>query len=357
MVAKRMRVCIVGHSSKTLDIGERRVCFEIARSLRKKCQVIIMQPDEILSPVTLSKLRNFRPDIVHYMLGPRLKSLLALRLFSLVGRRCHSVVSAPRPAMSLLGLILAKAIKPHLILVQSRRDLKNFRRFGFNCKFLTNGVDTERFKPISSAGKENLRKKYGIPLNKFVILHVGHITPWRGLEIFRELAKDPRYHVLLVASTSWVAPYASVLESLQAAGCSVITDFVESTEEIYQLADCYLFPGSESGKTNLPLIFPRKRHVPSIEVPLSVLEAMACNLPTITSRFGGLPDLFQEGNGYYFINRDAEASEQLQEIVETMDEVKTRQMVSNYSWNHISNQVMEIYTGLLDSRGQSYVSN
>ena len=357
MVAKRMKVCIVGHSSKTLDIGESKACFEIARRLRRECQIITMRPDEILSPVTLSKLRNFRPDIVHYMLGPRLKSLLALRLFSLVGKGCYSVVSAPRPAMSLLGLILAKAIKPHLILAQSRRDLKNFRRFGFNAKFLGNGVDVDRFAPVSSVGKESLRKKYDIPLNKFVIIHVGHITPWRGLEIFRELAREPRYHVLIVASISWMTPYPSLMETLQGAGCYVITDFVESIEEIYQLADCYLFPGRESGETKLPLIFPRKRHVPSIEIPLSVLEAMACNLPTITSRFGGLPDLFQEENGYYFINRDAEASERLREIVETMDEVKTRQMVSNYSWNHISHQIMEIYTDLLASRGQSYASN
>ena len=61
-------------------------------------------------------------------------------------------------------------------------------------------------------------------------------------------------------------------------------------EEVYALSDCYVFPTPPMNKIN------------SIEIPLSVLEAMACNLSVITTKFGALPKVFEEGDGLIFVD-------------------------------------------------------
>jgi len=66
-------------------------------------------------------------------------------------------------------------------------------------------------------------------------------------------------------------------------GFRIIDEYVPNIEEIYNLADCYVFPTF-------------KRHN-CIDMPLSVMEAMACNIPVISTKFGGLPKIFKEGNG------------------------------------------------------------
>ena len=52
------------------------------------------------------------------------------------------------------------------------------------------------------------------------------------------------------------------------------------------MSDCYVFPTVHKKAC--------------IETPLSVLEAMACNLPIVSTRFGALPTIFNEGSGLFF---------------------------------------------------------
>ena len=61
------------------------------------------------------------------------------------------------------------------------------------------------------------------------------------------------------------------------------TEYITHLEEIYALSDCYVFPTTD------------RRYC--VEMPLSVLEAMSCNLPMLTTRFGALPGVFEEASG------------------------------------------------------------
>jgi len=63
--------------------------------------------------------------------------------------------------------------------------------------------------------------------------------------------------------------------------------YIKKIEEIYQLSDCYIFPITFEGG--------------GISILLSVLEAMACNLPVVTTKFGGLPAIFKGGDLYLLI--------------------------------------------------------
>ena len=68
---------------------------------------------------------------------------------------------------------------------------------------------------------------------------------------------------------------------LEAAGVRVLRENLPAIHELYQLADVYLFPVQRADA--------------AMEIPLSVLEAMAVNLPIITTPFGRLTELFEGG--------------------------------------------------------------
>ena len=110
------------------------------------------------------------------------------------------------------------------------------------------------------------------------------------------------------------------------AGAVIITDFVSDVEKIYQAADLYIFPGSNE--------------TAAIDIPLSVLEAMAVNLPVLTTPFGGLPDLFDPAPWF----RYADGSENLLKALEQMisqpvSPSRTREMVLPYTWEGFAEKI------------------
>jgi len=66
-------------------------------------------------------------------------------------------------------------------------------------RFLPNGVNTEKFKPFNQDLKDELRKKYNIPHDSYVILHVGNIRKDRNLSVFKKL-KQEDIEVVIVSS-------------------------------------------------------------------------------------------------------------------------------------------------------------
>lgn len=105
----------------------------------------------------------------------------------------------------------------------------------------------------------------------------------------------------------------------------IITEYIEKIEEVYQCANCYIFPVFSEGAC--------------IEVPLSILEAMACNLPVVTTQFGGLPSLIDEGNGFIYVNNEEEIIPKIV-AVKNISEPETRNAVKQYSWSNVVKQVL-----------------
>jgi glycosyltransferase involved in cell wall biosynthesis len=122
------------------------------------------------------------------------------------------------------------------------------------------------------------------------------------------------------------------LRELERVGCTVWKSFFKRIEEIYAMSDCY--------------VFPVKSEKNAIQLPLSVLEAMACNLPVITTKFGALPYVFTEGNGLFFVEKD-------DDFLYALDEIKmglspnTRGKVSPLSWTNLTVGLEKIYKNLL----------
>ena len=216
-----------------------------------------------------------------------------------------------------------------------------FENRGFQVKFFPNGVDTSRFSPASRDGKSTLREKWGISYNDFVVLHVGHIRRNRNLEVFKQLQEIPGLQVVIVGGTTNPADEALKGE-LISAGCLVFHRYINDISELYKMADLYVFP-TKYRHDRLPQSYDE---IGAVDMPLSVIEAMSCNLPVITSRFGALQRLFQPGDGLHYAKDETDIIAKVKNY-SFKNVCETRQKVLPYDWNRIAVRIELEYQDLI----------
>lgn len=85
-------------------------------------------------------------------------------------------------------------------------------------------------------------------------------------------------------------------------------------------------------------------------MPLSVLEAMSCNLPVVTTKFGALPRIFKEGDGLIFVEKKEEFISAVEKIKSAGMSIKTRDNVLQYSWEKIAERMEGVYEELIGQR-------
>lgn len=324
-----MKVCLIGHLSGSLDEGVRNVGKYLGTELER--QGIELKKVKISSVSEWKSIRRFRPDIIHFVLTPTAIGIITAKLITNVYPEAKTVFSAVHPSVPRSQLL--KQFKPDLILTQAKESEQLFKAIGFNTRFFPNGVDVNKFKPTPRESRERLREKFEIPDQSFIVLHLASMTRGRNLNIFKKIQKQDGVQVLIVGREGEAMDKRLLLE-LQEAGCLVWVKHFSHVEDIYNLSDCYIFPTTQKNAC--------------IETPLSVLEAMACNLPVITTRFGTLPRLFTEGSGLFFAEKEKHVLEILEVIKNRGLKVETRGLVLPHSWDSLSKDLVEIYKGLLE---------
>jgi glycosyltransferase involved in cell wall biosynthesis len=242
-------------------------------------------------------------------------------------------------------LPLVRLARPDLVLTLSRRTCRVVERAGLKAGVVRLGVDSAVFRPAERGEKEEVRRRYHIPDGK-VILHVGHVSPRRNLELLTRAASaegQARRHLVIVASTS-TSRDPEVRRRLEGRPVTFIDTYVERIEEIYRAADCYVFPTFCPGG--------------AIEMPLSVLEALASGLPVVTTIFGGIPDVLSEGRGLFIAASDREFLEKLEVALGVGDtaaslgvgDAAARDLVVDLTWEKAAAGLVEALRGLRQLR-------
>lgn len=330
-----MRICLLGEYSRNLDEGMRKVSFHFSEELTKHHQVLTLNLKRIFFRNFLKNIKNFNPQIIQYIPGPTIKSFIVLKVLSRYCREAKTVMSAMHPSFSFLSKRFIPLLKPDLILTQSNETEGKFKKLGCETEFLPCGVDVKKFNPNLRENKEELMEKYGIEKEKFLILHIGSIKEGRNVQLLEKLQKENNQNQVVIVGAVSTGIDKNLAQQLKKTGCFVWSKYFSNVEEIYALSDCYLFPTPSKNKLN------------SIEMPLSVLEAMSCNLPVVTTKFGALSRVFKAGGGLFFAEGEETFVNALKKIKKGED-VKTREKVLPYSWENIGEKLEEIYSELLD---------
>lgn len=129
-----------------------------------------------------------------------------------------------------------------------------------------------------------------------------------------------------------------VYMKLIASGCLVWRRHFPNIEELYQLADLYAFPVTDI--------------LGSIELPMSVMEAMACNLPVILTKFGALPRILEEKEGLVFVNEIEDMPLKIEQIRNGNLTIRTREEVKLYSWENVTQSLIECFCQLVEEQAR-----
>ncbi|MFL0194649.1 glycosyltransferase [Clostridium sp. WILCCON 0269] len=246
-----------------------------------------------------------------------LGSVLRVLLLSFCSRKRVNVIFVLRTNMNEVSKLLLKMSGANVIALSN--DSYSFYTgiVGKRTFYLKTGIDTEKFIPVDADRKMELKNKYGIPNRMKVVLHVGHLKGGRNVD--KMLNIDEKYFVLLVVSSvTQKEKDATISNQLEnRPNTRIIDAYIENIQEIYQLSDVYLF-----------LVQAVKN---CIDVPLSVLEAAACNIPIVTTAYGEL-NSFVGCEGFNFIELldKRELNRQIDAAVG--QKVDTRKTILPYDW-------------------------
>lgn len=331
-----MKICLIGDFSQNFDEGFKNTSHSLARALEARHEVVRLNVKQVRGAAFWRAAGRARPDIIHTLAQPTEQSLVLTRLLKARWGRARTVLSALRAERYFAGgagpgrRALLRALRPDLVLAQSAAAERLFRSAGCATAQLPNGVDLQRFTPAGPARKAELRAKYGITPDRPVVLHVGHLEAARNLTALEGLlAKGIQ---VVVAGSLYMGTNHGLIARLEGAGFRLFKGYQPQIEELYQLADGYVFPA---------------RPGDSITMPLSVLEAMACNLPVATTRFVGLEQAFRPGGGLCFIDDLNQVVARVEDALAAAATCRTRELVAHLSWQAVGERLQAHYARLV----------
>lgn len=161
---------------------------------------------------------------------------------------------------------------------------------------IQNRVDSKLFRPVSYSEKQKIRKKFGLPLNSFIVGFSAKKTSdscdRKGVDVLVSIIRS----LINVngLNISWFIRgpgWNNLVDSLQEEGAVIYYHpFISSDKvlaESYQALDAFVITSRIEGG------------------PVTLLEAMSCELPVITTRVGVSPELVEDGINGFFVEFDA----------------------------------------------------
>lgn len=346
---RRSRISLISEDlSLPIDEGLKKFVYSIDEPIERRADLQILStmaasrpsPRIQVTPANVfmfgnrlrETLASFAPDAVIYFAraGGTRNSFLRSRMLRFYQPKArHALVSLqPRP-LDALAKVLARRFCPDVFVAQSKRTRDHLVSLGVPAVAIPSGVDIDSFSLVSALEKKALRTKFGLSPTKPIVLHVGHLQRNRNVILLNRIQKQLGYDAVMVSSTSTEVE-RDVQEALEAANVRVISSYVENVAELYQLADCYLFPVHLSSS--------------AIEMPLSVLEALACGVPVVSTRFGSLPDWLTPSSGFRYADTDEELIGQVSSVIEATDyhAEDIRSQVMSLSWDSVAASLLDV---------------
>jgi glycosyltransferase involved in cell wall biosynthesis len=320
-------------------------CLKVANSLTRRIQeydssTIVVSYDRkprqsdihlklnklFLNKSLISLIRKNKQSVLYIPFASNTKASALRTLFlSLYTGRKVDVLFVLRFSMSVSTKYILKLSGARIIAL-SEEAYKFYDSQIGKAVYLKTGINTKQFIPVNAEKKQELRKKYAVEDGKRVLLHVGHLKNGRNID--KLLNVSEKYHVFLVVSSVTESEKDEELRKKlnNRPYTTIIDSYLEHIEEVYQMADVYLFPVQQCENC--------------IDVPLSVLEAASCNIPIVTTNYGELK-AFNKEKGFRFISQfDNNSLNSALDEMSSMKNINNRESVLEYDWDNSVERLM-----------------
>jgi glycosyltransferase involved in cell wall biosynthesis len=230
---------------------------------------------------------------------------------------------------NLSGSDLITTVSPSLV--------EKLKGLGFTAGLITNGVDTDLFRPMSGSAA---RAELGIGADEFVIGFAGSVERWYAIDdMIRALPDLIHYHAntrLLIIGDSLFTDYRTELETLaENLGISDRTIFTGTKpyRELPRYIACM-------DACTIPLSPPRWGE---IALPNKFFEYSACGKPIVMRP---IPDVARIGGPNLFVYKTQD--EYITQIRSLMDTPRNFTInLENYSWKEKARQVEALLNNLV----------
>lgn len=201
---------------------------------------------------------------------------------------------------------------------------------------IPNGVDTERFAPLSPKDRKALRDEMGIN-DSPVVIYTGRLVAEKRVdhlvEIWPAVRQEFPQAILMILGTG---EQQTALQQDSPPGVRFL-GLVDDVLPYLQVADVFVLPSATEGLSN------------------SLLEAMAVGLPVVATRVGGAPDVIdQDRSGYLIPPDDVPALRRAVVDLLRDDQLRWRlgqrarqRMVADYSLQVVAKRLKALYTRLV----------
>jgi N-acetyl-alpha-D-glucosaminyl L-malate synthase BshA len=228
---------------------------------------------------------------VHYAIPHSVSALLARQMLAARGRRLPFVTTLHGTDITLVGLdrsylpITRYAIQESDGVTSISNYLKEetVKHFGITkpIEVVTNFVNCDEYVPIKDeAARAEARRKLAAP-DEAILMHLSNFRPVKRVvdvvKVFALVARELPAQLFLVgdgpdrSAAEWLAHDLQINDKVHFMGKQ------ERVNELLPLADLMVMPSELES------------------FGLAALEAMACKVPSIATRVGGVPELIDDG--------------------------------------------------------------
>lgn len=260
---------------------------------------------------------------------------------------------------SLIKTTLPRDLKPYYRYIDCvvtvsefiKEEVLNYIPNTIRTAVIYNGVDTDRFKPVSPEKATQIKQKYNIPPDKRIILYAGRIVPEKGVHVLVEamekIVNRNRKVLLIIAGShffsdsSMKTPYILELrkKTSKILNNVIFLGYIKQSElaNLYAIADICVVPSL------------CKEACAGVN-----LEAQASQVAVIASNVGGIPEIVIDGvTGMLTHPGDWRAlAYAIALLLEdkglrmTLGQNGRKHILSKFSWDHTVRKCAELYLSI-----------
>ena len=329
-----MKILVVGHYKKYPSEGMEVITSAIVNTLQNEFSANVQSRTSREVILGLLEIKRFQPELVVFTHGPGKGVLVLSRLIHSLVPAASIFWVASRPTLAKCPTWLLRYTYVDHILTGRRyaelMQIEGHRNCGLHDIII--GIDFDRLD-ICGGDRQSSRDRL---LGKVadtstpLVIHVGHIRHNRGLEQLMEIKKimGQEVEIVVIGSPSLTVDQ-DLLDKMISSGVFVYREYIENLSTYYRCADCYVFPAD-------PQIGG------AVDLPLSVIESLACGTPVISSRFGVLNKVIKKFQGIIFCAHDDIAKTAVKYLEQQKIPTKVDPIPNAFDLKNVARIIMDI---------------